>query len=171
MTKNLALLLASFLLCAAAHAEPPSEASLDALFEASHARKTLDSVYPLVDQAFRQGLDATRRSRPLTPAQQKVLDGMPAKMSQLMREELSWDKMHPLYAQIYRETFTQEEVDGLVAFYKSPAGIALVNKMPIVLQKTMGLTQSLLGPLMQKMEGLVKQAIEEAKEAAPKPGA
>lgn len=58
--KQLALLLASFLLCAAAHAAPPSDASLDALFEASHARKTLDSVYPMVEQAFRQGLESTR---------------------------------------------------------------------------------------------------------------
>jgi hypothetical protein len=29
-----------------------------------------------------------------------------------MREEMTWDKLRPLYVQIYQKSFTQEEIDG-----------------------------------------------------------
>jgi hypothetical protein len=52
----------------------------------------------------------------------------------------------------YSETFSQEEVDGLIAFYQSPAGKAYVEKMPTLLQKTMGQMQQFMGPFVQKAQ-------------------
>lgn len=43
--------------------------------------------------------------------------------------------MEPIQIPIYRETFEQAEIDGLIAFYGSPVGQAFVNKMPTVSQK------------------------------------
>ena len=42
-----------------------------------------------------------------------------------MREEMTWDRLHPLYVRIYQESFTQEEIDGLIVFYESPASRSL----------------------------------------------
>jgi hypothetical protein len=172
ITLLLACLLFSALLFApGAYAEPPSEASLDALFEASQVRKNLESLYPLIEQMGRKEIEAIRNNRPLTAAQKEVLDSVPARITALMREELGWEKMAPRYRVLYRETFTQEEVDGLIAFYRSPAGAALVKKMPVLIQQVMAMTQSMMGPLKQKMDLLIWQVIEDAKGAEPKPGA
>jgi hypothetical protein len=73
--------------------------------------------------------------------------------------------MRPLYIQIYQESFTQEEIDGLIAFYKSPLGIAFVEKMPLVMQKSMTIMQSRTGPLMEKMKAVIDQAMADAKAA------
>ena len=43
---------------------------------------------------------------------------------------MTWDKLRPLYVRIYQESFTQEEIDGLIVFYESPAGIAFVERWP-----------------------------------------
>lgn len=58
-----------------------------------------------------------------------------------MHDEMSWAKMKPQYVRLYVETFDQDEVDGLLAFYATPAGQAMINKMPIVMPKMMGVMQ------------------------------
>ena len=65
--------------------------------------------------------------------------------------------------QLYRDTFEQEEVDGLLVFYASPAGQAYVNKMPVVMQKSMALSQSLMQSIIPKMTAAMQDAIAEAK--------
>ena len=174
--KKTALLLASLLFSALlfapdAYAEPPSEASLDALFEASQIRKNLESMYPLIEQMGRKEIEAIRDRGSLTAAQKKVLDSVPARITALMHDELGWEKMAPRYRKLYRETFTQEEVDGLIAFYRSPAGAAIVKKMPLLIQQVIAMTQSMMGPLKQKMDTMIRQVLEDARNAEPKPGA
>jgi uncharacterized protein len=71
--------------------------------------------------------------------------------------------LRPLYVQVYQETFTQEEIDGLIAFYESPTGIAFVEKMPVVMQKSMSMMQSRMAPMMEKVRAVMKQTAEEAK--------
>lgn len=58
---------------------------------------------------------------------------------------------------------TKVEIDGLIAFYASPAGQAFINKMPVVLQKSMAISQSLMQSLMPKMSAAMKEAMTEAK--------
>lgn len=101
----------------------------------------------------------------MSAEQQRVVDATRAKLVQVLREELSWDKLRPVYVQIYQETFTQEEIDGLIAFYNSPAGAAFVEKMPVVMQRSMSIMQSRTAPMMEKMKAAMQQAIAEAKAA------
>lgn len=64
---------------------------------------------------------------------------------------------------IYQETFEQEEIDGLDAFYGSPAGQAFVAKMPVVMQKSMSLLQEQMQILVPRMAQVIEQAMKEAK--------
>lgn len=111
---------------------------------------------------MRQGMMRALKDKPLTPQEQRALDVMPVKLMAVMRKEFSWQKLKPMYIQIYRETFEQEEIDGMLTFYASPAGQAVINKMPIVLQKSMTLSQSMVQALIPKMNAAMEQAISEA---------
>jgi hypothetical protein len=71
----------------------------------------------------------------------------------------------PPLRQIYQESFTQEEIDGLIAFYESPAGVAFVEKMPFAMQKSMSIMQSRMAPMMEKIKAAMKEAIAEPKAA------
>jgi len=152
-------------LSSAAYCAPPREDSVDTLLTVTKAEKLLDTMFENAEQAMRQSISASVQSERLTAEQRRVLDASPAKFAKILREEMAWDKMHPLYVQIYQETFTQEEIDGLIAFYKSPTGAAFVEKMPIVMQKSMTLAQARLGPMMERMNAAIQQAIAEAKAA------
>lgn len=165
MKRAFAALLAAFFVAGAAHAAPPSEASIDELLAVTRVQRLLDSMFVNMEQVMRQSMARAVGSQPVTPEQQRVLDAAPAKFMEVMRDEMSWSRMRSLYVEVYRDTFTQEEVDGLLAFYRTPTGIAFVEKMPAVMQKSMTLMQARLGPLTEKMRAAMQQAMEEAKVA------
>ena len=106
---------------------------------------------------------AAAQGQQLSSDQQRDIDTTLAMRVQVLHEELAWDKMRLVYVQIYQETFTQEEIDGLIAFYKSPAGVAFVEKMPVVMQKSMSIMQSRIAPMMEKMKATMQQATAKAR--------
>jgi hypothetical protein len=87
-------------------------------------------------------------------------------MAAAVNEEMSWEKMQPLMRQLYKETFTQSEVDGMTAFYKSPAGIALVEKMPIIFQKSQEMMKPYIPRIAARGEAIMQEMIEELKATA-----
>jgi len=157
--------LASLVFASLAYCAPASEESIDRLLAGAKVEKLLDTMLVNVDQVMRRSMEASTQGQQLSPEQRRVVDAKGAKFVQVMREEMTWDKLRPLYVQIYQESFTQEEIDGLIAFYESPAGVAFVEKMPFVMQKSMSIMQSRMAPMMEKMKAAMKEAIAEPKAA------
>lgn len=147
----------------AACAAPASEQSVEALLEVTKTQAMVESVYASVEQMMRQGMNQAVQGQPISAEQQRVFDELPRRFVAVIREEYNWPKMKPLYVLLYRETFEQEEIDGLLAFYRSPTGQAFVAKMPVVLQKSMVLAQSQLHGLAPKMKAAIEQALADAK--------
>lgn len=154
---------AALLLALGAHAAPASDASVEELLEVTQSRNMMESAYGAMEGMLRQMLAQNLGGRQLTPEQRRGMDLFLTKYTALLRDELGWDKMKPLYVEVYRDTFEQEEIDGLIAFYKSPAGQAFIRKMPVVLQKTMVLSQRQMQQLLPRMQQAVREALEEAK--------
>jgi hypothetical protein len=82
--------------------------------------------------------------------------GMQDKMFALIESELSWDKMKVEYTRVYAEVFTPEEVKGLIAFYKTPAGQAFLDKQPLLMQKTMEMTPKIQEMIKQENQATGK---------------
>lgn len=152
-------LLASF----AVHAAPASQESVEALLTVTKTEALMDSLYSGMEQMMRQSIRQTSQGESLNEEQQRALDVVPAKFVAVMREEMSWQKMKPLYVQLYSETFDQEEIDGMLAFYSSPTGQAVLKKMPVVMQKSLKISQSLLQSTIPKMKAAIDDAMKEAK--------
>jgi hypothetical protein len=122
-----------------------------------------------MESIIKASMQQAMKGHATTAKQQAAIDKMTAKMMETMREEMSWEKLEPLYLRIYQKSFTQEEVDGMLAFYKSPVGAAVIKKLPVVMQESTAAMQERLGPLMAKIQSAVKETItelraEEAKE-------
>ena len=73
--------------------------------------------------------------------------------------------MEPEIVAVYRESFTQEEIDAQLSFYRSPGGQAVIAKMPMVMQKSMEMSQRQMHRLMPKMQALMKETLSDAKAA------
>jgi hypothetical protein len=64
----------------------------------------------------------------------------------------------------------QTEVDGLIAFYKTAAGQALIDKMPVVMQNTMTEMQQMMQPMMQRIQRMHQEIVAEIQAQKKKSG-
>lgn len=140
---------------------PASEASIREILEVTEVRKLVDTMLPQMEAMMRAATEQSLQGRELSATEQQAIDRMHTKMTVLMKEELSWEKLEALYLMVYRKTFTQEEVDGMLEFYRSPVGKAVIRKMPQVIQESMGAMQQSMGPMMEKMQAAVQEVTEE----------
>ena len=70
---------------------------------------------------------------------------------------MSWEKMKPIYVNAYASTFTSEELQGAIDFYKTPVGQGWVQKQPqlsmAIMAKT---TEMMMAAQPQMMEAMKK---------------
>ena len=163
---RLILVLACALSCFAAtssQAAPASKESIERLFVVTNVQKSygamLDSMKTSMDQMFQKSPQA----QSLTPEQRKRFDAGMAQAYELMRGEMDWNTLKPEFEQAYRDTFTQEEVDGLLTFYRSPAGKAMIEKMPMLVGKMMQMSQARMQNLMPRVMQIMQDAMRDAK--------
>jgi hypothetical protein len=128
----------------------------------------MDSVLAQMEGAMKASLQRLTKGRPLSADEQATLDKQQAKMSAILKEELSWDKVKDQYVRAYREMFSQEEIDGLIAFYQTPVGQSLMNKQPELTNRTMAILQQRMAPVMQRIQKMSEEAALELKKTTVK---
>jgi len=168
------LLLAVLTVSLSAPAAPPSDQSINQLLQLTRIDKQVDSVFAQMEAALKSALQQATKGRPLSAEEQAILDRQQAKMAGIMKEELSWDKMKDLYVQVYRETFSREEIDGLIAFYQTPVGQSFVSKQPDLMKRTMAIMQQRMAPMLQTIQKISEETAAELQKAkaggSPAPG-
>lgn len=158
--KRMIIVLA--LMCAApVFAAPPSDSSLRQLLEITNSKTLFESTMAGVDAEAKAMTQQLLKGRELTAADQEVLERMNARLVAMMQEEMRWETLEPRYLDIYRQSFTQAEVDGMLRFYKSPTGKAVIEKMPVVMQHTMQLMQGLMVGMAPKLQAIVEDTLVE----------
>lgn len=146
----------------------PSEASLEELLTITESQKLIDAMWPQVEGMMNNAAKQALGNSSLNDEQQKVLEGANSKMAVVFKEEFSFDKMKPMMISIYKESFSQDEVDSMIKFYKSKGGQAVIKKMPVVMQSTMGNVQAQMSTIIPKIQKIQQDAFEEVKAKADK---
>jgi hypothetical protein len=82
---------------------------------------------------------------------------------QLIFMRMSWSRMKPEYVRLYDETFTLEELKGITAFYRSPAGKAFVDKLPQVTQRAIEIGQRVVAEAQPDIEKLTEDFMQRLK--------
>lgn len=52
-------------------------------------------------------------------------------------EAYSWEKLKEIYASVYIEAYTEDEMKELIDFYHSPLGRKILEKTPFIISQTM----------------------------------
>ena len=152
------------LLCSSLYAAdtPANDASIKQLLEVAQAHKTLDTMMGQMDTMLKNVYQQATAGQTVTPEMQKIFDRGRAEVIKMCKETLDWDKIEPMYLRIYRKSLSQSEVDGMIAFYRTPAGQAVITKMPLILQNTMAEVGQMMGPMVQRAEQMQKELMAEA---------
>lgn len=152
-----ALLLTGTLLTNYAEAAKPTEESLKTLFAATNARSLMNSMDGQLDQILKNAQQNVLKGQPLSKEKQEVFDRFRGKLIAIYKQEMNWEQMESVMIEIYSNSLSQEEVDGITAFYQSPAGQAYVKKMPVLMQQTMNVMQKQMEPMMEKIMVISKE--------------
>lgn len=163
--KKLLSLACLSLTAVASMAQTPTDESIRTLFSVMKVESVIGTMQNALEPAMRQGMMQATEGREPTPVQKKVLERFPQKMGEFMRTELSWAKMEPIQIRIYRESFDQAEIDGMIEFYRSPIGQSFVSKMPVVTQKAMLEMQAYMQQIMPKMQAVMQELTAEVRAA------
>jgi hypothetical protein len=155
---------------ATATANSPSEASIKQLLEVTQARKLVDSIMSQMDNLMQQAVVQAAAGRDIPDSVQKEVDRQRTEIIAMMKQVLDWQKLEPMYVRIYQKTFTQSELDGMLAFYKTPAGAAVITKMPSIMQNTMDEMQGMMGPVMEKIQRLQQDVAARMKDVKKSKG-
>lgn len=160
--RMLALIPAAWLLAAApalAQDEPADEALIRELIEVTESAKLLDNVYAQVDGMMAQAMAEAVGGKTVSPEQQDLFDEMRERVVAIFRESMSWTIFEPMIIDIYRKSFTRKEAQGMLDFYRTDAGRAVIAKMPLVMQNTMAAIQENMRTMMPKIQEVQKDIL------------
>jgi len=145
-----------------AHAAPASPDSIDALFKLTHADSLLDSSYAAIEKMIQQTMAQADQGKPMTPAREHAQALALQRTMEVVRTEMSWATLEPQMIQAYARTFSQEEVDGMINFYATPTGQAVLAKMPALMQNLMSISQDRMRAMLPKLQEIAKKSEAEA---------
>ncbi|MCW8127367.1 DUF2059 domain-containing protein [Microbulbifer halophilus] len=162
--KKLLIAIAASLFCPLALANAPSDDSIHELMEVTQTKQLMDRAMAQLDGMMKSSMQQALAGQEVTDEDQKILDEMRGEMTNVMKAEFSWEKMAPAFTQVYKQSLTQSEVDGMLEFYQTDAGKALIAKMPNVMQQTMQLMQQKSAAMAPKIQEIQKQAMARIQE-------
>ncbi|MCB1068800.1 MAG: DUF2059 domain-containing protein [Kiritimatiellae bacterium] len=87
------------------------------------------------------------------------------------REYFAWDKLSPMFTEIYIDVFTADELQGLINFYESDIGQSFLKKQPQLMEATMGKMQGIMQEMMMDLQDDMQKLMEETKAEAVAPPA
>ncbi|MGE8410221.1 MAG: DUF2059 domain-containing protein [Pseudomonas sp.] len=170
MTRLRALCTAVALVCASGQVPADTashNASAERFLVLAHADKLPTPIYMQVQQMFGQRFQQTKAPE----SKKAVLDSYLSKANAALDSSIGWNKLKPDMIKLYTATFSESELKDLVAFYESPLGKKVLEKMPQVTQQSAQLTQQKLEsavPVVNKLlDDMTKELDPSAGKAAP----
>ena len=103
----------------------------------------------------------------LTATQQQSVEQLKGKVADVVTEALGWEKLEPEYTRMYSEAFTEQQMDDILAFYKSSTGQAMIEKSPTLLTESSRIAQQRMAVVLPKIQKLVKDFMAQQSKPAP----
>jgi hypothetical protein len=106
------------------------------------------------------------RERGVTAEQAERLAASNERMKRTFLEVFTWEKLGPRYSALYQEILTDAEVDGALAYYRSPEGASMKAKTPLLMERSMRIGQELMMEALPKLRADLDKTMAEAAAAA-----
>lgn len=165
---------------------PENQASseqLAKLFEVMRIQDQMKSMRQIVPSMVQQQIHAAMKQTEaglpagtkLTPEQREGMEKVMNKYVQKAMDLYPADEMLTDMTTIYQRHLSKDDVDGLIAFYGSPAGQHLLDAQPMIAQEFMPIV---MGKVSERSQAMTKEMMKEmsaftpsaSAKPAPKPG-
>jgi hypothetical protein len=163
--------------------QQPTKEQLIKLFELMRVRDQLATVTKmmpaLVQQQMKAHMQQMRKDHPemalMSEEKQQAAGMVMDKFMARVFDIYTPDEMISDMAGIYQKHLSRSDVDGMIAFYSTPAGQHMVAMTPVIMQEYMPLVmqrmQERMKPLTDEMSKEMEQIAKPAAPASDKPAA
>jgi uncharacterized protein len=166
----LLLVLALPFSAVSAHADDASHrAKAEEMMTLLHAEKLVDQISANLKKQVADAANKVIGASP-TPEQKSQALDLENKAFKMIDDQIGWKVMEPGFADVYAKNFTDTELDAIITFYKSPAGEALLTKMPQVNSQVGEFGSSKMATLEPQLKQLF-QDFQKSQAATPHPPA
>ncbi len=86
------------------------------------------------------------------------------RMNELIKAELTWEKMKDDYINLYARKFSEQELEELVQFFKSSIGQKMLEKNPDLMHEVMLVGQDRLMKIRPQMQAISDEMVRELRE-------
>jgi hypothetical protein len=117
----------------------------------------MDGVMKQVEQ-ITQSMPGTDQ---VTPEQKKQIADFQQRILALVNQKLGWKALEPDFITLYATTYTEEELDGILAFYKSPVGQKMLEKTPELMAKSTEITQQKMRQIQPEMNQMIQDFMKQ----------
>lgn len=147
---------------AMAASESHTQAALK-LLEVTNSQRLVDGMV----SEMKQLLSGIPTGENLSTKQQQLFEDFQANMNSLIESNLSWEKLKPEYAEIYTDSYSEDELIQLTTFYQTSLGKKLLENASATNTALADIPQKHLDTLMTEMQTaaqIVMQEINELKQ-------
>ncbi|MEG9433075.1 DUF2059 domain-containing protein [Terriglobus sp. ADX1] len=157
-------------MCRMSFADDASKrAKIDEMFTLMHMQQTLDQLADQQSGQIKKIMPQLLAGQTIGPDDQKEIDAFMDQITLMVRDAIQWEKLKPQYQELYAATYDEGTIDGMLAFYRTDAGRAMVAKQPELIAKSQSIAQAQLTTVQPKMQAaFVEFADKMAKRAAAK---
>lgn len=146
-------------------AQDPQPSQTAVLAEELMALFQIDKNMDVALQQVAKMQDQMADSKDLPPEAREKQAQMRKTINDEVKAIMSWETVKPLFISIYAETFTAEELQGMITFFKTPIGQKWIEKQPQLQMATMQKMQSVMMEAQPKIQEAIKRVMESQKEA------
>jgi len=139
---------------AAAQPEPPA-GEVAAVRELLEVSRTRENFIRAMELGMEQG-----GMGEMTPA-------VRAAIREFMDEHFRFEEMEPDFIRMYTDLYTEEEIRGMTAFYRTPVGQRMVETLPELSAASQGIVMQRLQAAMPELMQRIMAAMQEPQAATP----
>lgn len=90
------------------------------------------------------------------------------KMTAAMKQYMSWDSMKPAMIKAYDDSYSESDIDALIAFFKSPVGQTYLAKSPVIAAKSKEMAEGQMKLMSAAIQGMTKDWLDQHQPPAAK---
>jgi hypothetical protein len=154
-----AIMVILFTVSKAGYADEASRKALAVeLMTLMKVEESIEELFKNIDQMQTAQMERISPQQEGMPESAKLmLNEMRQEMMGMIHEQLSWESMQEEYISVYTDTFGEEELQGIVRFYKSEIGQVFIEKMPELMKKSMEISQRRVQELMPRLQHMFQE--------------
>jgi uncharacterized protein len=137
-------------------ADRPTDESVRQLLQIMQGGKIVQQAAAQLQTAFTAMLNKQLEGKSLSEEDRQRIAEARTRLKVITDKILTPETMEPIFVKVYADTFSQAEIDSLIGFYSSPAGQAIVAKLPLAAQNAMTATQQAMMSVMPQVQQIAK---------------